>query len=465
MHEDLKPLFFLSLFPHPSRTQNQRTHIWVVSEKDHPTIRHRDKAPVEQMSYAVLRRPGDMVFKKLCDLPSVFVFLPVSVLGLNDLLNALRRDVGVPAAAILFATALPVAAVANSDAVDDEEPENSSIEDVLDEAPDIRIYRTREEQREAGLKHEVTPWLTLSGLAEIEVTDDNFSIDHGRDDSSGREEAANIQLGLAVDVFELAQFETVIEYDTDVDDWEVEEAFATFEHGPWEFSMGRQYTPFGVYFSNFVSGPLLEFGETRAERAFILAYGPTDALEMSLTTYRGNARERGDNAERWDWVFAMEAEIDGNWSAGWSYQTDLADADSRLLEDENDRYSRRVPAVSGYFLWTDQRYEFTLEALGAVRSFKELDNDRDRPWAWNAEVVYFFDNHNIDLAFRVEGSNELEGEPHLQFGPALTWRIGKYASLTLEYLHGEFKDQIATNDDDEPYDHVDRVGGILTVEF
>ena len=384
---------------------------------------------------------------------------------LDDLIDAWRRDVVVAAVAILFASALPVVAAVNSDAVDDEEPENSPIQDVLDGAPDIRIYRTREEQREAGVEHEITPWLTLSGLAEVEVTDDNFSIDHGRDDASGREETGTIQLGLALDVLELAQFETVIEYDTDVDDWEVDEAFATFEHGPWELSVGRQYTPFGVYFSNFVSGPLLEFGETRANRAFILAYDASDALEVSLTSYRGGARKQGDNAERWDWVFAMEAEVNDNWSAGWSYQTDLADADSRLLEDEDDRYSRRVPAVSGYLLWTGQRYEFTLEALGAVRSFKELDGDRDQPWAWNAEVLYCFGSYNIDLAFRVEGSNELEDEPHIQFGPALTWRIGKYASLTLEYLHGEFKDQIATNDDDEPYDHVDRVGGIFTVEF
>ena len=56
-----------------------------------------------------------------------------------------------------------------------------------------------------------------------------------------------------------------------------------------------------------------------------------------------------------------------------SYQSDLADADSRMLYDSGDRFNRRVGAASGYFLWSGDETELSLEALGALRDFRELD--------------------------------------------------------------------------------------------
>ena len=103
--------------------------------------------------------------------------------------------------------------------------------------------------------------------------------------------------------------------------------------------------------------------------------------------------------------------------------------------------------------------------LGATKSFDELDADRDRPRAWNAEVSRSFGDEEFELALRVEGSNELEDEPHLRYGIAANWRISECAALTLEYLHGKFKGELATNDDDEPYNHVDSVAAMLTLEF
>jgi len=367
--------------------------------------------------------------------------------------------------ALCFSFSAQVAADDKATGTDGESPTDAPIEAVIHAEPQTRLYRTREEQREAGLKTEITPWLTASGLVEAELSYDDYSIDPGHDDLSGREDSATLQLGLIIDLFSLAEGEVVLEYDTDTDKVEVDEAFVTLEQDPWELSIGRQYTPFGVYFSNFVTGPMLEFGETLAHRAVTLAYGPSDELDMSVTYYRGQARKRGTNADRWDWVFSLESEINETWSVGWSYQSDLADADSLPLEDENNRYSRRVPGMSGYLLWSGEQFEFTFEALAATRSYKEMDSDRNQPWAWNAELVHFLDGYNMELAFRVERSHELEDEPSIRYGPAVTWRIGKHANLTLEYLHGEFKDGLATNDDDLPYDHVDRVGGQFAYEF
>ena len=47
--------------------------------------------------------------------------------------------------------------------------QDAPVEKALAESPSIRFYRTREEQREAGLQRRITPWLTVSGLTEGEV--------------------------------------------------------------------------------------------------------------------------------------------------------------------------------------------------------------------------------------------------------------------------------------------------------
>ncbi len=355
-------------------------------------------------------------------------------------------------------------AQAQAEAPVDEPLSDRPVEEALADTPTRRLYRTREEQREAGLERRITPWLTASGLVEFELLYQDFDAKGGASDDTGRDDSAAVQLGLVATPWELSKAELILEYDTDDDKLKTEEAVLGLETGPWELLVGKQYLPFGVYFSNFVSGPLVEFGETQAGEAAVLAYGPGDALDLSLFAYRGRARGAGDNAGRWDWGLATEFWFNRAWSLGVSYQSDLADADSRPLEDDDDRYDRRVAGVSGYVLWAGEEFEATLEGLAATGSFRELDNDRNRPRAWNAELAYV-GYARFDIALRFEGSRELEDEPLYQFGAAATWRMGRRASLTVEYLHGEFSGKLASNNDDEPYDHVDRVGAMLSVAF
>jgi hypothetical protein len=333
-------------------------------------------------------------------------------------------------------------------------------------ATDTRIYQTREEQREAGLKRRITPWLTVSGLVEAELSYDEYRIAGGKDeDASERDDSATLQLGVIADLFANAEAEVIFEYDTDAKKVNVDEAIFVIELDPLELTIGRQYTPFGTYISNFISDPLIEFAETRANRAVTLAYGPGDRLDVLLTLYRGKARRIGGNARRWDWALAIEAEIGENWLAGWSYQSDLADADSRPLADEDNRYQRRVAGISAFLRWSNERISASLEGLAGIHSYKEFDGDRNKPAAWNAELAYYFEDQQAEMAFRLEGSEELEGEPHLRYGTAVTWRFSKHTNFSLEYLRGEFKDHLATNDDEQSFDTVDRVAAKFSMEF
>lgn len=326
-----------------------------------------------------------------------------------------------------------------------------------------RLYRTRAEQREVGLEREITPWLTASGLAEVEWLGRQLQLKESNDDVRSDENSGSLQLGLTLTPFEFATGELILDYDTDSGEVIVDEALIAIEYGAWELEAGRLYTPLGEYFSRFVTGPVLEFAETRASGAK-LSYGPNDALDISITAYRGLARDEDSGSRDWDWTFAMEVVPWDVFTLGLSFQSDLADAESQLLEDAGNRHSRSVPGVSAYLAWFGERFDLSIEAVSALRSFYELDADRNRPMAWNVEFAHVVNSH-FEIALRMEGSDQLEEEPEFQFGVAATWRAGQYASVTMEYLRGQFKEGLATNDEDESYDNIDRVGVLLSVAF
>jgi hypothetical protein len=326
-----------------------------------------------------------------------------------------------------------------------------------------RLYRTRAEQREVGLERELTPWMTASGLGEVEWLGHQLQLNESSDESRSDENSGNLQLGLRLTPFEFATGELILVYETDRSDVIVDEALAAIEYGAWELEAGRLYTPFGEYFSRFVSGPALEFGETRASGAK-LSYGPNDGLDLSITAYRGLARKENSSSRDWDWTLAMEVLPWDLFTLGLSFQTDLADSESELLKDAANRHSRSVPAISGYLAWFGERFDMSIEVVSALRSFNELDPDRNRPMAWNVEFAHVI-NSSFEVALRMEGSDELEDEPEFQVGVAATWRAGRHTSVTVEYLRGQFKDGLATNDDDESYDNRNRVGVVLSVAF
>ncbi len=337
----------------------------------------------------------------------------------------------------------------------------SLAESVDDES--VRLYRTRAEKREAGLHRQLTPWLTLSGLVELEWNKDRFSVARNADVIRQEEQAMTVQLGLIATPLESVKAELILEYDTDTDRVKTEEFTIALESDPWELIVGKQYLPFGEYFSRFVTGPLIEFGETR-ETAATLTYDFADRLDLSMAIYHGAAGERERNNRGLDWTLSMEAWPQENLALGFSYLTDLADADSRLLVDNDNRFVRKVPGLSGYILWINDNFELTFEALGATRSFIELEADRDQPWAWNLELGLFPHRH-FDLALRIEGSRELEDEPYLQYGAAVTFLVHRYVTVTMEYLHGRFRGDLATDVDDNPLDDVNRFSAQLSVAF
>ncbi|MGH8581525.1 MAG: LbtU family siderophore porin [Gammaproteobacteria bacterium] len=329
-----------------------------------------------------------------------------------------------------------------------------------EEGSTARIYRTREEQREVGTERRITSWLAASGLAEIEWLGEFLALDG--DDLQARQASGSLQLALIATPLAYASGEVILEYDTDTDRIEVDEASASIEWDPVELELGRQFLPFGVYFSRFVSGPLLEFGETRGD-GITISYARGDRWDLSLSGYHGRAHHRDDNSGRWDWSAALETFPWDTLALGLSYQSDLADSEAELLADQDNRYARAVAGASAYVSWLGERFDMSAEVLAATRSFRELEDDRNRPWAWNTEFAYAI-RSDLEVALRLEGSQELEDAPGFRTGIAWTWRIAPQASMTVEYLHGFYEGALATRDE-RPLQTSDRLAAILSVAF
>lgn len=69
---------------------------------------------------------------------------------------------------------------------------------------------------------------------------------------------------------------------------------------------------------------------------------------MGTFIYKGDAEKVGSSNDRLDWGFVFETTPFENGSFGVSYLSDLADSDEEFLGDFNNRFEKRVPAVSAY---------------------------------------------------------------------------------------------------------------------
>ncbi len=304
----------------------------------------------------------------------------------------------------------------------------------------------------------------MAGLTEFDWEYDKNAFSDLRSEHANGDTSASIQLHGSVKPLSFASGEMILNYATGQDRLELDEATVSLEFGDWELGYGRQYLPFGIYFSHFVSSPLLEFGETR-DVALNLEYDYRDRFNVAAALFRGQGRKldaRGSTPP--DWTLAISTWLNGSLQLGVGYLSDLAAADGDILGDNANRYQRRAGAVSASLLWSSEHFELTAEAISATRPLRALPAARNQPLAWNLEFAQFL-HSNFDWALRLEGSRELQDAPQLRYGLAISFRAGRYASLTLDYLRSHYKHNFVTDDGEHPIDHADRLAAQLSIAF
>jgi len=324
-----------------------------------------------------------------------------------------------------------------------------------------RRYKTPEERRDAGQKHEITEWLQISPLIELEYSSQTFK-PFELSDSTLTENSKTLQLEIEIMPTDWLTSEIVYEYDDQLDEFILDEAVAELEANDFKLELGKIYLPFGEYYSRFVTGPMLEFGETRG-RGMVLAYEPDDSLEISVFIFKSKIENNIVNDDKLDWGFALNISPVESVSTGFSYLSDLSESDEKLLED-GIVYQQRVDAISAYANIEFDNFETSMEWLQALDSFSELDTDTNKPKAWNLEIAFSL-HDDFQLTLRVEGSKELEDAPELQTGLAANLHATKNITATIEFLRGRFKRGLAEDINGNELDTQNQLAAQLGISF
>ncbi len=320
-----------------------------------------------------------------------------------------------------------------------QEPEKDS-----SDSSKVKFYSNPEECREAGLGIQLTDTIKLSGLIEYE---EEYNIQQYANSINVRESehpSVTVQLGLFFELSANINAELIIEAEQAEKNTEkVEEAFIEIKVEDVGLTLGRISLPFGEYYSHFVTGPLLEFGEAKGD-ALVVDYSPFDAMEFGLFASQGNIDDiHGGNDIDWGAFLELQS-ADESIRFGISFFADLSESDGELLGQAN-YYSHRVSAWSSYLLLGYEHYEIFLEMVLANGGFDELEAEINQPKAWNIELAYFL-SPNIQLSFRFEASDEIEEEPEKQRGISVAWSPIQHVPISFDYLHGRFKNNAFYDD-------------------
>lgn len=311
----------------------------------------------------------------------------------------------------------------------------------------VRIYRNPEERREAGLGSQITEWLRFGGVVELEK-EWKKNVIKGKDNTENPDPDLAIELGFEVDYHDWLEAEVLfaIEDNGRRHYQELDEGLIGVDLGELGIKVGRLYVPFGAYYSHFVIGPLLEFGQTRGD-AVLVDYTFFDSVELAGYLFDSKV-DRRENHNEIDWGVNVEyASEDESIRMGAGYLSDLSESDDELLLDFKNNFLRRVPAWNVYALFGWQYFELTAEMLRATHAFKEFPKNADQPFAYNVELAYF-PLPAVQVATRLEHSEEVIDEPEWQYGISGTWAPWDNVTLSADYLYGRYKKGFVFDDFD-----------------
>lgn len=311
---------------------------------------------------------------------------------------------------------------------------------------EVLLYRTPEERRDAGIKYELTDWLTAAGLIELEYETERLSLRDSPKHSYQDQKSGTIQAALEANPTDWFLGEFVYEYELNTGDHLVEEAVAIIEIENLGFEFGKMEVPFGEYYSYFIRGPILEFGETRGTGG-VISYDFDDAAEISAFIYEGRSKQLNSTYDNLDWGLALESKALPWGTTGISFISDLADSTEDFLIDQGFKHKKRVPAISAFTTTSFKSFDLTIEYVGAIKSFEDLDNKVNNPKAWNFEIARNITDEVL-IAYRLEGSKELEDTPKLSTGLSFSWRANEHLLISLDCLH-DWYDRGLANDTNE----------------
>lgn len=286
----------------------------------------------------------------------------------------------------------------------------------------------------------------VGGLLEVEAAYENPH----EGDSSSDAVLATMKLAVTAQVTEWVGGEVVLLHEEDDTGLEVDVAIMTVgpADGPYSFTAGQYFVPFGTFESNFISDPMtLELGETRESA---LQFGiESGRFQGAVYAFNGDSDDRFENVGAM-LGFAAENE-NSEFAVNVSYISNIGDTDS--LQDAI-KLDEDYDSVSGWSASGMLRFgslSFLAEYLGASEDFEanemEFDGDGAEPSSYLLEAAYGFDLAGKSSAIAV-GYQETDealalGLPEERFMLGFSVEMMEGVTLAIE---GAFDDDYSVSD-------------------
>ena len=234
----------------------------------------------------------------------------------------------------------------------------------------------------------------VGGLLEVEAAYENPY----EGESSSDAVLATMELAVTAQVTDWVGGEVVLLHEEDDTDLEVDVAIMTVgpAAGPWSFTAGQYFLPFGTFESNFISDPMtLELGETRESA---LQFGiESGGFQGAVYAFNGDSDEDGDDRfENLGAMIGFAAENENSeFAVNVSYISNIGDTDSLQDTIELDEDYDSVSGWSASGMLRFGSLSFLVEYLGASEDFEahemEFDGDGAEPSSYMLEAAYDFD--------------------------------------------------------------------------
>ena len=292
--------------------------------------------------------------------------------------------------------------------------------------------------------------IEISGVAEVEA---GYN-DPDEGDSSSDIVLATAEIGIAAEVNEWVSAETVLLFEEDDTDLEVDVAVVTIANPnkPWFISSGLMYEPFGTFETNLISDPLtLEIAETR--ETSVLAGIESNGFRGGVYVFNGDLSEDGDDDIDNFGAFvgyAQENDV-SSFAVNLGYINDIGDSDTLqdTIQENIDaaavEYSDQVGGFSVDGIFTYGPFNVIAEYIMATDDFEANEltyrTGGAEPEAFNIEVGYSFNVGGIPMtaALAYQGTDEavvLE-LPEERIIGGLSAEIFDSTALSFEWAHDD----------------------------
>ena len=326
-----------------------------------------------------------------------------------------------------------------------------------------RPYLTPEERRNAGQAHQLTDWLSIAGLIEGEYVGQWSKLSQSLRRSFSDDNSQTLQIAADLTLWPWLKGELVYNLDMHGDfQNKVDEAFISLEKDKFSLDFGKVYLPFGEYFSHFISGPIIELGETRTNGG-VVTY-QDDRLEISGFLYDGLTNTIDGNSNELDFGFSQKFGPFDRISIGAGFISNLTNSSEPLLKNSNNHHQSRVSGLSGFAAIDATPWNFSCEFLKALGSYAQFERNQNSPQAWNIEIAYTL-NAKLDLAVRIEGSSDFPDSAHRRIGTGLSYRVIESVTWSTEVLYGEYSDGFAEDRDQREISSQTELVTQLSFEF